>query len=68
MTIREYIDFLPEDEADEISATLFALYEDDYDDFASWAIENGIDLDATAVVGGEAIPVLTLWAWDACGD
>lgn len=75
MTIREYFDSLTAtataDEMDEIfemEDTLFHCYEDDFEDFSSWAIENGIDLTATATVMGEEIPVLTLWAWDHCED
>lgn len=68
MTIREYIDTIEEEERDEIEATLYACYEDDFDDFCMWAIENGIDINATKTVLGEAVPVLTLWAWDMCGD
>lgn len=76
MTIREYFDNMihdnmTEEDWDEISETeetMFAIYEDDFEDFSMWAIENGIDLDATETVLGEAVPVLTLWAWDMCGD
>ena len=75
MTIREYFDAqiatATIDEIDEIfeeMETLFHCMEDDFDDFSSWAIENGIDLDATATVMGEEVPVLTLWAYDMCGD
>ena len=76
MTIREYFDNMIHDnmaeedwtEISEIEETMFNCYEDDYDDFCMWAIENGIDLDATETVLGEAVPVLTLWAWDMCGD
>lgn len=76
MTIREYFDNMihdnmTEEDWDEISETeetVFNCYEDDFEDFSMWAIENGIDLDATEIVLGEAIPVLTLWAYDMCGD
>jgi hypothetical protein len=76
MTIREYFDNMihdnmTEEDWDEISEyeeTLFHCYEDDYDDFCMWAIENGIDVEATETVLGEAVPVLTLWAYDMCGD
>ena len=76
MTIREYFDNMIHDnmteedwaEISEIEETVFAIYEDDFEDFESWAIENGIDLGATSVVLGEAVPVLTLWAYDMCGD
>ena len=68
MTIREYIDTIDEEERDEIAETLFHCYEDDYDDFCMWALENGIDIDATEEIFGEAVPVLTLWAYDMCGD
>lgn len=76
MTIREYFDNMIHDnmteedwtEISEIEETMYACYEDDFDDFSMWAIENGIDLDATETVLGEAVPVLTLWAWDMCGD
>lgn len=76
MTIREYFDNMihdnmTEEDWDEIAEyeeTLFNCYEDDFEDFSMWAIENGIDLDATETVLGEAVPVLTLWAYDMCGD
>lgn len=76
MTIREYFDNMIHDnmteedwtEISEIEETMFHCYEDDFEDFSMWAIENGIDLDATETVLGEAVPVLTLWAWDMCGD
>jgi len=68
MTIREYIDTLDEEERDEIAETLYHCMEDDFDDFSMWAIENGIDLDATETVLGQEVPVLTLWAYDMCGD
>lgn len=76
MTIREYFDNMIHDnmteedwtEISEIEETVFNCYEDDFEDFSMWAIENGIDLDATETVLGEAVPVLTLWAYDMCGD
>lgn len=76
MTIREYFDNMIHDnmteedwtEISEIEETMFAIYEDDFDDFCMWAIENGIDIEATEIVLGEAVPVLTLWAYDMCGD
>lgn len=69
MTIREYFDrMIAEDyeleEVAELEQTAFHCMEDDYDDFSMWAIENGIDLNAEE--DGEL--VLTLWAWDVCGD
>lgn len=69
MTIREYFDrMIAEDyeleEIAELEETAFHCMEDDFDDFTMWAIENGIDLDAEE--DGEL--VLTLWAWDVCGD
>ena len=76
MTIREYFDNMVTenmtdedwDEIYEVENTIYHCYEDDYEDFAMWAIENGIDLEATEVVLGEEILVTTLWAWDMCGD
>ena len=75
MTIREYFDAMMEtatvdemDEIFEVEETLFHCYEEDEEDFTMWAIENGIDLTATETVLGEEVPVLTLWAWDMCGD
>ena len=76
MTIREYFDNMIHDnmteedwdELYETEETLFHCYEDDFEDFAMWAIENGIDLDATEIVLGATVPVLTLWAYDMCGD
>lgn len=68
MTIREYIETLDEEEMDEIAETLYHCYEEDFDDFSMWAVENGIDLDATETVLGQEVLVLTLWAYDMCGD
>lgn len=76
MTIREYFDNMITDnmteedweEIADLEATMYAIYEDDFDDFTMWAVENGIDLDATEVVLGEEVRVLTLWAYDMCGD
>ena len=69
MTIREYFDRMIAEnyeleEIAELEETAFHCMEDDFDDFTMWAIENGIDLDAEE--DGEL--VLTLWAWDVCGD
>lgn len=69
MTIREYFDNMIAadydlDEIGELEQTLFHIMEDDYDDFTMWAVENGIDLTAEE----DGTPVLTLWAWDVCGD
>lgn len=69
MTIREYFDrMIAEDydleEVAELEAVAFRSMEEDFEDFSMWAIENGIDLDAEE--DGEL--VLTLWAWDVCGD
>lgn len=76
MTIREYFDNMIHDnmteedweEISDLEATMYAIYEDDFDDFTMWAVENGIDLDATETVLGEEVRVLTLWAYDMCGD
>lgn len=76
MTIREYFDNMIHDnmteedweEIADLEATMYAIYEDDIDDFTMWAVENGIDLDATETVLGEEVRVLTLWAYDMCGD
>lgn len=76
MTIREYFDNMITDnmteedweEISDLEATMYAIYEDDFDDFTMWAVENGIDLDATKTVLGEEVRVLTLWAYDMCGD
>ena len=68
MTIREYIDTIDEEERDEIAFTLYQISQDDPEDFECWAIENGIDIEATEEIFGEAVPVLTLWAYDMCGD
>ena len=69
MTIREYFDRLISADYDleeiaDLEQTAFHTMEDDFDDFTMWAVENGIDLDAEE----DGIPVLTLWAWDVCGD
>lgn len=75
MTIREYFDNmmtgLADEEMDDVldyEATIYQCYEDDYDDFCIWAIENGIDTEATEMVGGHEYYVTTMWAWDMCGD
>ena len=68
MTIREYIETIPEEDRDEFEATLYQCYEDDFDDFIMWATENGIDTHATETVFGEEVSVLVLWAYDMCGD
>ena len=76
MTIREYFDNMitdnmTEEDWDELwegENTIYACYEDDFDDFTMWAVENGIDLKATEMVNGHEVSVLTLWAWDMCGD
>jgi hypothetical protein len=66
MTIREYIDTIDEEERDEIAETLFHCYEEDYDDFCVWALENGIDVYAQDETLHEYVTVL--WAYDMCGD
>ena len=66
MTIREYIDTIDEEERDEFAATLYAISQDDWDDFESYALENGIDLAAVDPVTGEYVTVE--WGWDMCGD
>jgi hypothetical protein len=71
MTIREYFDRMIDEDYDlneiaELEQTTFRCMEEDFDDFAMWAIENGIDLNARDKDMDET--VLTLWAWDVCGD
>ena len=66
MTIREYIDTIDEEERDEIAEALYALSQDDWDDFEMWAIENGIDPTARDPHTGEYVTVE--WGWDMCGD
>ena len=66
MTIREYFETLAEDERDDIEETMYAISQDDWDDFEMWAIENGIDLTARDPRTGEYVSVL--WCWDMCGD
>lgn len=66
MTIREYIDTIDEEERDEISETLYACSQEDWDDFEMWALANGIDLTARDSITGEYETVL--WGWDMCGD
>lgn len=70
MTIREYFDnlYMVEDmnDAADYEQTIYRCMEEDPDDFTLWAIENGIDLHAMDEKMGET--VLTLWAWDVCGD
>jgi hypothetical protein len=64
MTIIEYINAntTTATEAAEIAETLRALYLTAYDDFATWAAENGINLAATDPITGEYI--VNLWAAD----
>ena len=74
MTIREYwaaleaeaqdLDEL--DEVLELERVMYAVLEQDEDDFTVWACESGIDLTAVDEATGEL--VLTLWCWDQCGD
>ena len=66
MTIYEYIETIDEEERDEIAETLYRISQDDWEDFESYAIENGIDLTATDPVTGEYFTIL--WGWDMCGD
>ena len=70
MTIRDYCDNILATEeledACEYIETLFHCYEEDDEDFTLWALENGIDLDARDARTGEL--VVTLWAWDWCGE
>lgn len=72
MTIREYFDaiYATEDfeDAADYEQTIYRCMEEDYDDFAMWAMENGIDLTATTEIMGETVPVLTAWAWDMCEE
>lgn len=72
MTIREYFEtiYATEDFDDAVAyeQTIYRCMEEDYDDFAMWAMENGIDLTATTDILGEAVPVLIAWAWDMCGE
>lgn len=70
MTIREYFDRMIAEDYDleeiaELEQTTFHCMEEDFDDFTMWAVENGIDLDAENEDGDL---ILTLWAWDVCGD
>lgn len=62
MTIIEYINAntTTTAEAAEIAETLRALYLTAYDDFALWAVENGVNLAATDPTTGEYI--VNLWA------
>lgn len=72
MTIREYFDaiYATEDfeDACDYEMTIYRCYEEDYDDFAMWAMENGIDLTATTDIMGLPVLVLTAWAWDMCEE
>jgi len=72
MTIREYFETIYAtedfDDAADYERTIYGCYEEDFDDFTMWAVENGIDLTATEEILGETVPVLTAWAWDMCGD
>ena len=63
MTIYEYFaDALWEEEVE-----LWAMCEGEEDfDLRAWCLEHGVDPDAVDAHTGEL--VLTLWAWDMCGD
>lgn len=72
MTIREY--FYGEYEktrtaeewakVEEEEKRIFELYEGDDYGFAEWAVEKGIELEATTRMGYKE---LTLWVWDMEG-
>jgi len=64
MTIYEYLMTIDKEERAEIAETLFHCYEDDFDDFCMWALENGIDIEATVIEGGHEFTALSLWAFD----
>ena len=66
MTIREYFETLTEEDREATEMMMYITSQEDPEDFESWALENGIDLDATDPVSGEYVTVL--WSWDMCGD
>lgn len=72
MNIREYFEnlMLTEDfdEVMEMEYTIYENWQSDELDFESWAVENGIDINATEEVNGVEILVITLWGWDMEGD
>ena len=63
MTIREY--FAAEERWEE-EVEVYERWQDEELDLDAWAAERGIDLEARDEQAGEY--VLTLWAWDMCGD
>lgn len=72
MTIREYFADLYEREDFEVASDtereLYELYEDEDEQFYDFCREHSIDLTAIEIVMGSAEYVLTLWAWDMCGE
>lgn len=63
MDIRTYFyDVATEEEQDEI----ISVYENDDIDFNAYCVERNIDLTIVDDRMGETI--LTLWAWDICGE
>ena len=69
MSIREYFDqFLYDFEFYcMIQEEAYRQIEDETFDLQGWADDCGIDLTITQNVGGEEIPVFTLWQWDMEG-
>lgn len=66
MTIYEYFETIAEEDRDELMETLYAISQDDPEDFESYMIENGVDLTAVDPRTGEYYTIL--WGWDMCGD
>ena len=70
MNIREHFEMLRSacdwDVVDDLEKCVFELYEVDEELFTQWATGVGIDLNAIDKNTNEY--VVTLWAWDMCGD
>ena len=72
MTIREYFADLYGYEDFEVASNvereLYELYEDEDERFYDFCREHDINLAAVEIVMGSTEYVLTLWAWDMCGE
>jgi len=72
MSIREYFENLyklaglDDDKFDEVIELENEVYEMNDEDFETWVQVNNIDLSVRDEKTGEL--VVTLWAWDMCGE
>ena len=63
MTIREYFEM---EERWEEEMELWKMVESEDVDLKEWCEEHDVDYDAVDETMGET--VITLWAWDMCGE